>query len=250
MGAEIYNPQECFFFQLDAEDEQLRQLLTDDSNSSCSKGELTQLIHHAYTYGANKTVLLVGSNNILMYCVVIKFSTTLLQSYDCIVSMMYDKYFSFLYAPELKPSTFPKEKVEMALGAHSDGEKKSDMVSWHSFITNYHLWQAINIKPDRRAIQFPLPPMDRFLPCQNAEWNLSKGPSDTLTSLFDDCKENISIRDAQTVAVARLLSVSCAAFHCCMQILNAKEDLSFYQTLDNFRKLPTIEPHSRQVLSN
>ena len=173
MGAEIYNPQECFFFQLDAEDEQLRQLLTDDSNSSRSKGELTQLIHHAYTYGANKTVLLVGSNNTLMYCVVIKFSTTLLQSYDCIVSMMYDKYFSFLYAPELKPSTFPKEKVEMALGAHSDGEKKSDMVSWHSFITNYHLWQAINIKPDRRAIQFPLPPMDRFLPCQNAEWNLS-----------------------------------------------------------------------------
>ena len=62
------------------------------------------------------------------------------------------KYFSFLYAPELKPSTFPKEKVEMALGAHNDGEKKSDMVSWHLFITNYHLWQAINIKPDRRAI--------------------------------------------------------------------------------------------------
>ena len=115
-------------------------------------------------------------------------------------------------------------------------EKKGNQVTWHAFHTNYLLWRSLNVDPDTNAIKFPLPPCDGFIPCQNAEWNLSKGPSDTLTKLFDDCVEAITVQTPQTIAMARFISVLFMAFHCSLQIVNAKEDLRKYKTLENFRR--------------
>ena len=80
------------------------------------------------------------------------------------------------------------------------------------------------MEPDGRAIRFTLPPIEMFIPSQNTEWNLSKGPSDTLTKLFDDSEESITIRSPQTVAVGRFLSVLAAAFHQCLQTTQAKKE--------------------------
>ena len=69
-------------------------------------------------------------------------------------------------------------------------------------MTNYCLWRALNVQVDDHAIHFPIPPCDMLIPCQNTEWNLAKGPLATLTKLFAECEENITVRSLQTIAVA------------------------------------------------
>ena len=149
---------------------------------------------------------------------------------------MYDNYFEFLYRAAFDSDSFPVEKVKRALAVFNEGKKKGNQVEWHAFHLHLMLWRELNVCIDVHAVKFPLPPMDMFIPSQNVEWNLSKGPSDTLTKLFDDSEENITIRTPQTIAVARFLSVSATAFHRSLQITNAREDVEFYQTLDNYRR--------------
>ena len=222
--------------QINGDNPALQELINDANDPKRSTQELYQLIHHAYTYGADKCILVVGSNRKLMYVVEVSFPPSLLSAYDSVVRSMYEQYFAFFYDVTLEESSFPANKIKLALEQKNAGKKKGDQVSYHAFLTNYMLWRSLNVTPDVRSIKFPLPPMDRFLPCQNAEWNLSKGPSDTLTKLFDECEEHIPIRTAQTVAVARFLAVSMAAFHRSHQIMTSKRDVMSYKTLDGFRR--------------
>ena len=194
-----------------------------------------QMLHHAYTYRVDRCLLLVGGGNTLMYAVEIQFPQPILDSYNEVLSILFTKYYNFLYQGSFTEESFPCDRVQQALDLHNQGRKQGDQVTWHAFLTNYRLWRALNVEPDGRSIRFPLPPVNRFIPSQNTEWNLSKHPSDTLTKLFDDCEESITIRSPQTVAVARYLSVLATAFHRCLQTLGSKEDLESYLTLDNFR---------------
>ena len=236
LGAELYDPQERYYIRLDCTDPKLFDLISDETDKTRASKELFQMLHHTYTYKSKKCLLLVGSNKNLSYAVEISFDDNTIQSYQKVINAMYTRYFAFFYEPTFNETSFPIEKVERALEIRNQGEKKGDTVSFHSFLTNYQLWRALNVQPDTTSIKFPLPPMDRFLPCQNAEWNLSKHPSDTLTKLFDECKKHITIRAPQTVAVARFLSVLATAFHQCYQVISSKEDLERYKTLESFRR--------------
>ena len=236
LGAESYSPQQQYWFEIDATDPKLLRLLQDDEDKKRGGRELYQLLHHTYTYGAKSCLLIVGTNTKMVYVVEVKFSSTLLRSYKKTLLLLYERYYSFLYSTTFNKRTFPTKKVKAALEKMNEGKVKGDRVTWHAFHTNYLLWRSLNVDVDSRAIRFPLPPIDGFIPCQNAEWNLSKGPSDTLTKLFDDCEEAITVRTPQTVAVARFISVLFTAFHRSLQIVDSKEDLAKYKTLENFRR--------------
>ena len=117
-------------------------------------------------YKAKKCLLIVGSNKRIMYMVEVSYNDSFLQSYNNGIKEMFKRYFLFLYNPTFNKSTFPDDKVEAALAVRNRGKKKGDCVSIHSFLTNFRLWRALNVSVDPTAIKFPLPLMDKFLPCQ------------------------------------------------------------------------------------
>lgn len=236
LGVENYSPQQTYFFRLNATDPELMGLVGDDKDVKRAGRELYQLLHHTYTYSSQTCLLIVGTHTRVLYVIEVHFPPTLLSSYEQVVTVLFNRYFAFLYNKNFNENTFPVAKVQKALEKMNEGKKKGDKVTWHAFHTNYQLWRSLNVQLDGRAIKFPLPPMDGFIPCQNAEWNLSKGPSDTLTKLFDDCEEAITVRTSQTVAVARFISVLFTAFYRSVQIVDSKDDLSKYKTLENFRR--------------
>ena len=233
LGVERYDPQETYFLRFDADNPKLFELIGDDKNLKRATGEFYQVLHHTYTYGVEKCLLIIGSNKRFLYAIEITFSRELLRSYNNVMNLLYERYYEFLYCETLDED-FPVSKIEQALELKNLKKKKGDTMSLHLFMTNYRLWRSINVEIDSDAIKFPLPPMDRFLPNLNAGWNLSKHPSDTLTKLFDECEESIGVRSPQTIAVSRFLAVLLTAFHRLNQITNANNDLDRYKILNNF----------------
>ena len=232
LGADRYFSHLTYYFCMKADDPKLQDLIGDDKKKSRFTGEAYQMLHHAHVYGVERCLFLVGSKTKLLYVIEVEFPQSLLEAYGHVTNELFTRYYSFLYGTYEKDS-FPEEKVQEALEQVNLGRKKVDQVSWHSFTMNYRLWRALNVGG---SVRFPLPPCDRFLPCQNADWNLAKGPSDTLTKLFDDCEESVTIRSPQTIAVSRLLVVSASAFHRCLQTIGAKESTESYKSVDNYRK--------------
>ena len=235
LGVQKYHPSSKYYIRLRADDPSLHSLIGDVKNKKRSTLEMYQMLHHAYMYGVDSCMLLVGTDKSLLYVVEVNFPSSTIEAYHESLDTLFFKYYNFLYQSTFEESSFPCDRIQQALDLHNEGRKEGSQVTWHAFLTNYRLWRALNVEPDGRSIKFPLPPINRFIPSQNTEWNLSKHPSDTLTRLFDDCEESITIRSPQTVAVARYLSVLATAFHRSLQILGAKESLESYQTLDNFR---------------
>ena len=236
LGEEIYYSHQKYYLQLNASDSKLYELLYDEKDKKRVNRELYQMLHHVYTYGMDKCLLLIGNHTAFNYAVEVTFPQSIIASYNDVIETLYSKHYAFLYKTEFSETSFPCDNVKKALESLNQGRKEGDHVSWHAFLTNYRLWRALNVEPDERAIRFPLPTIDKFLPCHNAEWNLSKGPSDTLTKLFDGSEEAITIRTPQTMSIARFLVVLASAYHRCNQIMTAKEDFTKYKTLGNFRK--------------
>jgi len=55
-----------------------------------------------------------------------------------------------------------------------------DFVDWldmHSFLTNYNVWNALNVDINASNIWFPLPPCARLIRFQNSLSNVFKGAS-------------------------------------------------------------------------
>lgn len=186
LGVKKYHPQEKYFFRVKAGDTILYDLLGDDKDTRRATQECYQLLHHAHTYGLEKCLMIVGSDVSFLYAIEISFPSYLLQGYSNTMNILYDKYFALFYSPTLDDS-FPMETITKVLEI-KNRRKKGNIVSFHSFITNYRLWHSLNVNVDMDTIKFPLPPADGFLPLINAKWNLSKYPLDTLTKMFNNCK--------------------------------------------------------------
>ena len=232
LGADRYFSHLTYYLRMKADDSKLQHLIGDNKKKPRFTSKTYQMLHHAYVYGVEQCLFLVGSKTKLLYVIEVEFPQPLLEAYGHVTNKLFTWYYSFLYGTYEKDS-FPKKKVQEALEQVNLGRKKVDQVLWHSFTMNYRLWRALNVGS---LVRFPLPPCDRFLPCQNADWNLAKGPSNTLTKLFDDCKESVTICSPQTIAVSRLLVVSASAFHLCLQTLGTKELTKSYKPVNNYQK--------------
>ena len=78
-------------------------------------------------------------------------------------------------------------------------------------------------------IHFQLPPCQYFsLVCAN--WNLTKGPSDTATKIMDQSfQEQLGVRKPQTIATAQLILIGLVvSLHRVKQIATANVDLNWY----------------------
>lgn len=228
VGAELYNPRAKYLVDLSSDEDLLQVLLHDDGYEKREKSESFQLLHGVYVTGATQGLLLVGSNNALMYGLRVSFRQDLLEAYE--------KVIDYIYETLAKP--FFESSVE-DLKANEDIPRVLESIEYmdtHSFWTTYMLWRRLNVDGSVRAnsIKFPLPPCARCIPFQNACWNVFKKPSDTTTKLLDNVEEKLGIRTPRTIATARLLSVGSVAFHRSNQILSAKAP-DMYSTLFHYR---------------
>jgi hypothetical protein len=95
----------------------------------------------------------------------------------------------------------------------------------------FGLWHALNQK------KMPLPSMVRIAPLVVCRWNGSKGASDTITKLIDECDVKIPVGDSpQAAVISRVFMIVGVAIHRIMQAFSAKEDLDSYMMIERYRK--------------
>jgi hypothetical protein len=94
------------------------------------------------------------------------------------------------------------------------------------------LWKAMFSNPTI----LPRPALQRIIPSTHAKWNATKGGSDTVTKLVDDCfvKPPRPYTNFETVAVGRCISNLLATVF--YQLVTSKENLQDF--LPNNKALP------------
>jgi hypothetical protein len=84
----------------------------------------------------------------------------------------------------------------------------------------------------------PLPSMVRIAPLVVCRWKGSKGASDTITKLSEECDVKIPVGDnPQAAVVSHMFMIVGVAIHRTMQALSAKEDLNSYVMIEMCRKI-------------
>ena len=79
-------------------------------------------------------------------------------------------------------------------------------------MTSFLIWRELLPGSKSRPV-FPIPPCDMLLPLDYAQWNSSKGGSDTVTRFCWNCLNVLPIRTPQTVVVARLFMLYAVLLH-------------------------------------
>ena len=207
---------------------------------------MMQLLHHVFVYGSDQALMLIGKHNKFVVGILVSFPSELIDAYASMMHMFYEKWFKIFFVDDL--SSFPQDKISEALEIRNAQKKKKDVVDLHSFMTNYKLWRCLNVTVTT-GIRFPLPPMTMIIPYLNAFWNVTKGPSDTMTKLLDTCEENLGIRSPQSVAVARLIALQGVAFHRCSQFITGKHP-SYYESLGSYQDAANHRASFQKNVSN
>ena len=190
-----------------------------------SDKEAMQCLHHAYVFGVDHVVLLVGNTIKLEFGIIIKYPMALKEAYGRILSKIYEESLAPFYTTTAdQADQLPQELICMAL--------QSCGVDWPTFKQHFQLWRATFLE---NRFVLPIPPSRRVLPIQASVWNIAKGGSDTITHLIWNAKYNVPHKCAQSSAIAHFLMFPPILYHKHLQILTAKEDLSFYPSLNHMR---------------
>jgi hypothetical protein len=219
VGAECYDATKRYHFEVSSNDQLLRTLIHDKDNSQSSEKEAFQLLHSVYVAGASKGIMVIGSREKFMYSVEVQYTQELLNAFGVVLDYIYEQHFKSFYEDSVNAFLEKKqEEIEQAL-------EYIDHLDFHSLMSTYMLWRALNVDVMASNIWFPLPPTTRIIPYKNAFWNVLKGPSDTTTKLVDKVEEQLGIRTPRTIATARLMSVASVALHRSFQMQTCKADM-------------------------
>lgn len=216
------------YFQVDADSDEY-SVIVDDTH------EAVQVLHHAYVYGFDCVLLLVGNNaGGILYGVFVHVSKELRDAYGNVLHDIYRNALQWIYCQDEEdageePTGAPsKKELGSVLACITNNKAEVDL---YSFEMETALWQDVNFNFD-----FPLPRMKSILPLVFATWNSIKGGSDATTNLIWHCKFAIPRHNSnQAIAVGQLLSVAGVHVHRLLQISSAKADLDKYSCLKRFR---------------
>ena len=209
-------------YQLKDDDEHLRGIVPESY-------DLFQVLHHAYTYGTDRSYYAISSHVALLYLIQISFCNSLLRAYQSITDWLYDQVCAQFYVPGPE---VPVMSPDLATALKDDRFSHLKM-SNHTLQCYLGLWRAININTPE-GIYFPLPPLARIVPWLVAVWNTTKGGGDTLTRMSDICQEQIGIGSENLVACARVLVNLGLVFPRCNQMCTSR-DPDEYPTLHHLR---------------
>ena len=138
--------------------------------------ERYQLLHHAYVYGLERVALVVGTKSgKVVSGTVINFSFDLHESYEKVIDTLKNKALLWAYQPV---TTIPNDVIQAA--------QNVPMINGTEALYGaLKLWQTMFPQDDLSHL--PRPALQRILPSTHAQWNATKGGSDTVTKIVDDC---------------------------------------------------------------
>jgi hypothetical protein len=192
--------------------------------------EAVQILHHAYVFNFDVVVLVIGDTNRVRKGIFVEFTPYHKAMYGFVLEGIYKESLSWLYEPR------EGEEKYSELQIRSELEALPRNVPYRAYLDHLALWTRLNLTPPEDFI-FPLPPCRRIIPTQCAFWNASKGGSDSISkliwhNLYDPPKH---FTTPQTVVISRMLLILEVCVHRLLQHMSAKEDLSAYYSLTDYR---------------
>jgi len=187
--------------------------------------ELIQILHHAFVYNLSLMLLLIGdSKGTIIRGVWVSFDSTIFEVYKGLLQKCYVESLQWAYEEDEDNEENSLGEVRSALPSFID---------FDSFQDYFNLWRCAIRKSSDYLL--PIPPTDYIIPFHFSKWNKFKGGSDTLTKLFWNSKHYVPSDSPAAYAVSRLLRLLATIIFRCEAIMTSKEDLSFYDSLLNWR---------------
>ena len=184
--------------------------------------ERFQILHHAFVYDFRTVVLAIADEQAqLIRSLIVDFPPDLLESYKEVLQALKDLTLDWAYSGNSDIVQIPDKIFEVARSVETiNGDEALQCAA--------NLWRALGKLPS------PFPSFKRLIPVICAYWNAVKSGSDTTTKLIDDRVLYLPFVNCETVTSARLVMIVYVLVHRCVQIITAREDLS-YPSLAHYR---------------
>lgn len=191
-------------------------------------GDRYQVLHHAYTYGFEKVALIIGdSSGKVINGTIIEYANEIHNNYREVLDELKNIALSWAYS-DGDPSliTIPDEVLSIS-------EQVPTINGEETLYGQLKLWKVMFDDP---AV-LPMPVITRILPCAHAEWNATKGGSDTVTKINDECvlKPPRCYVNLNSMATSRCITNLLVSLFKLYQLTTAKKDITFYPSLKHFR---------------
>lgn len=234
-GVEIKSRQT--FATITKEKEVIRQLkrakyeMIDEGRASRyvhKSDERFQLLHHAYVYGLSRIALIVGNNSgKVISGTIVNYSNDGLEKYGTVVDKLKDLTLAWAYDTPASGLIIPPDVIAAS-------KQVPAINGTEALYGTVKLWQAMF--SDITILPYPV--LKRIIPATHAQWNITKGGSDTITKIVDECFLNPPKQHTnfESVAVSRCISNLLATVLKLLHVTTAKDDLvSSYSTLQHYR---------------
>lgn len=154
--------------------------LIDDANKALNHipnhDERYQIFDHAYVYGVDKVALIVGERNGgVISGTVVNFDWDLQDCYGNVVDEI--KKIALEWAYDESTKVIPENIVTLSDEIATINEKEA-------LYGSFKLWRCMFFS-DPSVL--PRTTLKRIIPTTHAKWNATKGGSDTITKIVDDC---------------------------------------------------------------
>lgn len=190
-------------------------------------GDRYQVLHHAYTYGFKKVILLIGDESgKVLNGTIIQYNNEIHECYKEVLNEIKDLSLSWAYnGDDAATVTIPDYVLSISNNVQTIGGHET-------LYGQLKLWKVMFDDPD----VLPLPVITRIIPRAHAEWNSTKGGSDTVTKISDEqtlkppkCYVNLN-----TMATSRCFTNLLISLFKLLQVFTSKKNLP-YPSLLHYR---------------
>ena len=191
--------------------------------------ERFQLLHHSYVYGFDRVALIVANNSAKVITgTVIEFSNTLHEKYGKVLEKLKNIALPWAYSDiDTALIVIPNDVIALSKQMPAINGKET-------LYGALKLWR----KMFSDTSYLPRPVLKRIIPATHAQWNATKGGSDTVTKLVDDCFVSPPkiYTNFESVAFTRCISNLIASILKLYQTITSKDDISTaYSTIQHYR---------------
>ena len=195
--------------------------------------EIFQVLHHAFVYGLERVILLIANHSgKILSGTVVEYDNEVLESYGKVVDRLKEMSLEWAYKDYeekdcIKNIVLPSDVIAMS--------KQIKTINGEEAIYGaVKLWRTMFSNP----VILPRPSMLRIIPATHAQWNATKGGSDTVTKMADNCfiKPPRNLTNFETVAVSRCFSNLLIAIQKLYHALTAQDNVAEkYPSMQHYR---------------
>ena len=194
-------------------------------------GERFQVLHHAYVYGLERVIHIVANNSgKVMNGTLVEFDENIHQAYGKVVEKLKNMALYWAYdddEDDISHLMIPNNIISMCRGIKTINGKET-------IYGALKLWKTMFSD----ATILPRPVLQRIIPRTHAQWNSTKGGSDTVTKLVDGCflKPPRNYTNFESVAFGRCISNLVATILKLYHVVSAKDNVAqSYPSMQHYR---------------